>query len=85
MVDLKYFDLLKMNKKERRKFNVWYKGKCKAKYVFCKEIYYYCKSDVDILMKGFIIFADLIVFSSRSFTILCNKHANNCKCSTESV
>ena len=60
MIDLKYFNLSKMNKRERENFDKRYKEKSKTEYEFQDEIYYYCKCDVDILRKGCIIFADLI-------------------------
>lgn len=47
---------IKMNDSERRKFNIRYKAKCKNTCTFCDEIYYYCKSDADILRKRCLIF-----------------------------
>ena len=59
IVDLEYFDSSKMDEKEPKAFDQWYEEKSEYQYVF-RIIYYYCKSDVDILRKGCIIFTDLM-------------------------
>ena len=60
MVDVKYFDLSRMNERELEKFQKWYDEKMQKEYVFRDEIDYYCVSDVNILRKGCLTFSYLM-------------------------
>lgn len=60
MISTDYFDLAAEGSDERKKFDEWYNLKCEKTYTFADEIYYYCRTDVDILRQGCVTFSSLI-------------------------
>jgi hypothetical protein len=65
MVGLEYFDLSR--EQDMSKFNEWYALQTPKTYVFRKAVYYYCRLDVDILRRGCVKFARLIVNITKIF------------------
>ena len=59
IVDKNFFDIDNMDEKTKIDFEKWYLEKSTANN-FRDEMYYYCSSDVNILMKGCIKFSQLM-------------------------
>ena len=59
--DKKYYGYEEMTKKDRKEFDTWYETVKDKEFNFRKEMYEYCKSDVDILRRGCLKLRELFI------------------------
>lgn len=76
--DKKYFNTYSMSCEKLEEFNIWYDTQLNIVYDFKKELYEYCKSDVDILKRSLEIYISDAIEINGLHPLKCSTIASYC-------